>query len=395
MKKIAFVIPWFGEKIPGGAEAACRNISKHLKQKGLDVEILTTCVKEFASDWNVNYYSEGLDRINNVPVRRFKIRFRNTHAFDQINYKLINKIKITREEEKIFFKEMINSPALYNYIRKNKEKYHCFIFTPYMFGTTYYGIKECPEKSVLIPCLHDESYAYLESVKEIFELSRGIIFLSNPEKELAEKLYNIDPIKKEVIGTGIDVPLNYDSERFIKKYNLKNPFILYAGRKDKGKNVDLLLNYFKKFKLRNPEYILDLVLIGGGHIDIPVEIKEHVFDLGFVPLQDKYDAFSAAALLCQPSTHESFSIVIMESWICETPVLVNAKCEVTKSFCRQSNGGLYFNDFYEFEECIRFILDNKKIAMKLGKQGKNFVNKNFTWDVVSEKYIKFIQNLYD
>ena len=48
----------------------------------------------------------------------------------------------------------------------------------------------------------------------------------------------------------------------------------------------------------------------------------HLIDLGFVPIQDKYDAYAAAELLCQPSKHESFSYVIMESWLCERPVLV-------------------------------------------------------------------------
>jgi alcohol dehydrogenase (cytochrome c) len=37
----------------------------------------------------------------------------------------------------------------------------------------------------------------------------------------------------------------------------------------------------------------------------------------------KYDAYAGANLLCQPSLHESFSIVLMEAWLAETPVLVD------------------------------------------------------------------------
>ena len=55
------------------------------------------------------------------------------------------------------------------------------------------------------------------------------------------------------------------------------------------------------------------MLIGGGELEIPTEIKNDVYDLGFVDLQDKYDAYGAATLLCQPSKNESFSFVIMES----------------------------------------------------------------------------------
>ena len=49
MKKIGFVIPWHGSKIPGGAEMALRDVSKHLSMAGADVEILSTCVKEFTA----------------------------------------------------------------------------------------------------------------------------------------------------------------------------------------------------------------------------------------------------------------------------------------------------------------------------------------------------------
>ena len=52
MKKIGFVVPWYGEKISGGAESETRDLVKNLHAKGIEVEILTTCVKQFTSDWN-------------------------------------------------------------------------------------------------------------------------------------------------------------------------------------------------------------------------------------------------------------------------------------------------------------------------------------------------------
>ncbi|MFU0800671.1 MAG: glycosyltransferase family 4 protein [Xylanivirga thermophila] len=393
MKKIAFVPPWFGLKIPGGAEAACRDIAFHLKDAGVEVEILTTCVEKFASDWNVNYYRPGVEIIEGIPIKRFKVTKRDTKAFDRVNAKLIKGMPVTLEEEEIFFREMVNSEALYKYIREMQGDYDAFIFIPYMFGTTYYGVKACPEKSILIPCLHDESYAHLKGIEEIFKCSQGMVFLSRPEMELAERLYDIGDKKRQVIGVGIDTKTKGNRERFIKKYGIENPFILYAGRKDAGKNVDTLLQYFQAFLAMNPGANLDLVLIGGGSIDIPEAIKDRVWDLGFVPIEDKYDAYGAATLLCQPSHNESFSIVIMESWIEGTPVLVSAKCDVTKDFCIQSNGGLYFKNYYEFEACVNLFIKNTHIAARLGKQGKGFVEKNLSWDVVTAKYKTFIEGL--
>ena len=55
MKTIAFVIPWFGFDIPGGAEMELKGLVSHLHDAGVKVEILTTCVKEFTSSWSVNH----------------------------------------------------------------------------------------------------------------------------------------------------------------------------------------------------------------------------------------------------------------------------------------------------------------------------------------------------
>ena len=60
MYKIAFVIPWYGEGITGGAEMELREVAGHLQKAGVEVEVLTTCVKDFTADWNQNYYAAGV-----------------------------------------------------------------------------------------------------------------------------------------------------------------------------------------------------------------------------------------------------------------------------------------------------------------------------------------------
>lgn len=134
MKKIAFIIPWFAEKIPGGAEMETREVTKHLKAAGMEVEILTTCVREFVSDWSENYYPEGEEIIQGVPVKRFKVIERDKAAFDAVNIKLMNGIIPSPDEENIFINEMVNSPELYRYIGEHSDEYTAFVFIPYMFG---------------------------------------------------------------------------------------------------------------------------------------------------------------------------------------------------------------------------------------------------------------------
>ena len=392
MKKLGFVIPWYHKDIRGGAELELKGIVEHLHKKGVELEVLTTCVKEFTSDWTVNYFEEGLEEVEGIPVRRFKVRQGNSLLFHSINGKLLRGESITYDEEETFLREMVNSPDLYEYIKDHSEEYHRFIYIPYMFATTYEGVKACPYKSILIPCLHDECYAYFQTFREVYSEAAGMIYLSEPEKQLANKLFKLSGVKQAVVGAGVDTEFQYDGDRFRKEFNIDYPYILYAGRKDESKNIYTLIKYFAEYKKRNPERSnLKLVMIGGGEVTIPEENKDDIINMGFLDPQLKFDAYAGAELLCQPSLHESFSLVIMESWLCERPVLVHTGCEVTTDFAKRSNGGLYFQDYFQFEGCVNYILDNQETAHRMGMNGRQFVLDNFKWDIITDKLMEAFQ----
>lgn len=57
--RIAFVPPWFGEAIPGGSETEVRTMALHLHQAGMEVEILTTCIRDSYDDWGRNHHAPG------------------------------------------------------------------------------------------------------------------------------------------------------------------------------------------------------------------------------------------------------------------------------------------------------------------------------------------------
>lgn len=393
--KIGFVIPWYSEKAPGGAEMELREVVQHLHKRGVPVEILSTCVKDFSSDWNVNFFHEGMTTVHgDIPIRRFKVRKRDAEAFNSVNLKLMNNIPISPEEEDTFFQEMVNSPALYKYISENSSEYKCFVFIPYMFGTTFFGIQACPQKAVVIPCFHNEAYLYIKKAKPVFESTAGMIYNAESEARLANKTFDLSNTKQIVMGIGMDQDISGNAERFREKFGIRSPYIIYAGRKDSGKNVDALIKYFEEY-IKRRRTDLKLVLIGGGSIDIPERLlrRRDIIDLGFVNRQDKYDAIAGAQFLCQPSMHESFSLVIMESWLCGRPVLVNQYCDVTSDFAAGSKGGLYFKNYLEFEGCTDFYLRNPAIAEKMGENGGKYVREKFAWNIIEDNYIRFLDEV--
>jgi glycosyltransferase involved in cell wall biosynthesis len=387
--KAAFVIPWYGENIPGGAESLCRGTIKALLKAGVAAEILTTCVQQFHSDWNQNFHPEGASLEHGVPVRRFRVRQRDTAVFDRVNYKLMYNQPLTSANEEAFMAEMINSPDLYRFMADHRSEY-VFLLIPYMFGTTYWGSRVCPERSVLIPCLHDEAYARMRMVGRMCESARGLIFNCEHEKRLAGRLYSLSPERTTVAGAPVDCEWQADPLRFRAKYGLSD-FFLYAGRTEKGKGADLLLEHFSRY-CDETGRAEKLVFIGGGELEIPPGYSSRIIRLGFVPEQDKYDAYAAAIALCVPSRMESFSIVTMESWLAGRPAIVNAECGVTTEFCIQSNAGLYFSRYEEFREILCLLSDDESLCAALGSNGRQYVLENFRPDVVAARYQEALQS---
>jgi len=386
--KLAFVTPWYGQDIPGGAEAEVRRTAEHLHMAGLDVEVWTTCVRDFYADWSKNYHQPGTELVNDVPVRRFPVQPRDRSAFDAVNLKLMNNRPISADEERIYIEQMLRVDGLYDHIARHGDETLLF-FMPYMFATTYFGVQVRPDRAYVIPCLHDEAYARLSIYRRAFESIRGMLFLSAPEARLAEKLFNLTNMYTQVIGGGVDLDCIGQAERFRQKYHINQPFVLYAGRHELGKNVGLLVEYFRKFRSSHRSDVL-LVLIGPGDMPVPIESGDGIVDLGLVSLQDKWDAYAAAAVVCQPSIKESFSLVIMEAWAVGTPVLVHADGAVTADHCRQANGGLYFSDYAEFAACLDVLLARPDLRTRLGHQGRAYVAQNFSWGVIVEKYRQLI-----
>lgn len=393
-KPIAFVIPWYGDNIRGGAESECNHLAHCFAEAGFSVEVFTTCVKEASENRGKNTLPEGVACENGITVRRFLVKKQNLDRYLPANMKLFKNEPVSLEEELAYLEEDINSPAMYTYIRQHRNEYAFFIFIPYLYPTTYFGSIECPDNAVIIPCLHDEGYAHMELLKERMSQFKKMIFLSKPESDLAHEMYDLSSVETAVLGAYVESGWEkaVNAQAFREKYHIYDDFILCAGRKEPGKKTDQLRDFFIRYKDRHPDCTLKLVYIGGGTIDIPEEYKSEIIDLGFVDLKDKHDAYAAAFFLCNPSHFESFSIVIMESWLAKRPILVSEVCKVTTNFCLEANGGLFFDTYPVFEGCVEYYWDHRDIADAMGLNGYRYVQENFVKGVVQKKYTGFLFN---
>ena len=101
------------------------------------------------------------------------------------------------------------SPDMQEFIEREGRGFDLVIFTPYLLGTTFWGMQVLPERSVLIPCLHDEPYAYMSCIRDMIEASAGCIFNTPAEERLAARLYAVPTERRcrggirPTIGRGI------------------------------------------------------------------------------------------------------------------------------------------------------------------------------------------------
>jgi glycosyltransferase involved in cell wall biosynthesis len=388
---LAFVVPWYGPDIAGGAEAECRATARALRDRGVPVEILTTCARDHASSW-VDYHPDGVTEEDGIVVRRFKVRPRDAERYHRLQWRLDLGASLTSFEEEDFIRESVNSSDLYGYLATERDRYW-YAFIPYCFGTTWEGALIAPDRSLLIPCLHDEPFAHLKWTRRVLGAVHAVCFHVGAERALAERVAGADPERFHLVGEGVDPPPVGDGERFRRKHRVLDSFLLYVGRKAPEKNTPLLLDYFARYKLTHPNSPLKLVLIGPGGVRIPGRLSRDIIDLGFVSLQDKADAYAGALALCQPSLLESFSLVMMEAWLAGTPALVHGRCAVTREHCRASNGGLYFEDYFEFVEAVDTLAGDAMVRRRMAEAGRAYVLAHYTWDRVSENYLAVLHRL--
>ena len=383
MIRLALIVPRYGPDILGGAETLARRLAERLPRDEFDVTVLTTCARDLLT-WR-NELPPGETEIGGRRVLRFPMdhRRRDARLYRRLTDRANRGEPLSPDEQAAWLENAAHSPALYTHLARHGEAYDLLLFLPYLFGTTLYGSTIWPEKSVVCPCLHDEPYAYFDDVRAMLRSVRGLMYLTPPEQALAEEKLGIRHPRAQRVGFGLD-PFRADGDRFRRKFGLKGPFLLYAGRLEPTKNVMQLFAFFAAYRRSQPRRDLKLVLIGGGSLAPPD--RPDIVSLGYLPAADLRDAYAAATILCQPSLVESLSLVLLEGWLAGTPALVHGHCPVTRDHVRRSNGGLYFTSAAEFAGAVDWLLDHPRQRRRMGQAGRRYVQREHHWPTVLDRF---------
>jgi glycosyltransferase involved in cell wall biosynthesis len=411
--KVGFVIQRYGTEILGGAEYSCRLIAERLAARH-QVEVLTTCARDYIT-W-ANEYQEGTDRVRGVNVRRFaNARTRDIEAFNKYSDWIFNNAHTRQDEMEWLRQQGPWCPALQEYLERNAQSYDVLIFFTYLYAPTVLGLKVDPARSILVPTAHDEPAIHLEIFKDVFSLPGGMSYQTDAERRFVESTFEIRAIAEEVIGCGVDLgpsreagtPDPEDEEAatfgpeplpahlrqrgafFRRRHRIDGNFALYGGRIDPGKGCEELFEYFATYVGNGGDSTL--FLMGAKLMPIPEE--PWVRFGGTLSDQERLQALEAATVVIVPSPYESLSLLALEAFAVGTPVLANARSEVVVEHCQRSNAGLYYGDRDEFVEALGLLMGDERLRRAMGRNGRDYIRRNYRWDIIIGKYEKLFQSL--
>lgn len=388
-KKIIIVTPWFGE-FAGGAELLARGMARELNERAVQTTVFTTCSRSPYDSWWEDYYAPGFARVAGVETRRFATR-KSPARYLEVIGKMQRAEGLTPDDEEDFFAHGINSDALIDALAGYMNDEFEIIALPYFHGLTHSAINSYPARVSLVPCFHDEPQFYWRTTETLLRNSKHIFFNSDEEKQMTIGHYGRKVgrrvVESVVTGVGVELPTACDEgEQEIAGMPLPESYFVYAGRKEVGKNVHLLCewftNYVEKFS-RNTK----LIFIGGGDESL-LPAKDCFIDYGFVSEGLKQLLIRNSRGVINLSENESFSIVIMEGWLLGVPAVVSARCAVTREHVRRSGGGLYVADSEEFALALKYLEEQEADGRRLAAQGREYVSRRFSFDAVLSRYLR-------
>lgn len=363
--KIIQLTPYFYPHM-GGVESHVLELSKHLQDRGHEVEVLTTQLAGTSAE----------DTVEGVKVKRrepMTIQF-STPVVPQIRDVLL--------EEDYDILHTHSPPPIMSYfgVRTAEKRdipsvltYHCDLEIPNIFG----------------PLIVDLYYGTLGTYT--VNLADEVIATSDSYGATSQAIWDRDT---HVIPNAVDAerfhPDN-DGTQVRKKYGIKphENMVLYVGRLVKHKGLEYLVKSANHTG-KDTRYII----VGTGDHRSRLEeivnkntLQHKVTFAGRISNELLPKFYAAADIFVLPSVSrlEAFGIVALEAMASGVPVVVSDIPGVREVITEGENGLLAQPMSSEdIAGMVRAILRHPDLAEEMGKSGRKRVLENFTWAKVAE-----------
>jgi poly(glycerol-phosphate) alpha-glucosyltransferase len=198
-----------------------------------------------------------------------------------------------------------------------------------------------------------------------------------------------------IIGNGIQIIItkslinNFDLPINFEKFNI----CLYLGRLHPIKGVDRLIDSWLSIKIPS-NWIL--VIAGSGDSNYESELiamtknykNSNIYFVGFVEGDEKHYLYNMSSFTVLPSHSEAFPMSVLESFAHKKPVLITNACEFDDAI--NANAAITVESSKEgIAIGLQILINlNESDLIKMGQNGFNLAEKNYSWDKIHTNLIE-------
>lgn len=366
--KIAQITAYWGPAYPTGSGVFCFELSKRLA-KQYEVHVFTSNIGNFNNLSN----SDGLYV---HPLRTYATIWDMNPVANVLTPILRNNFDIIHVHSYIFF--LSNMAALARIFKRNT-KY----ILHFNGGLDFSGNTKSfhPGRIWAKEHIYDKTLGYFTT-----KLADQVLSASKNDIPIIQRKFGV----KEVQW----IPNAVDTEKFMPLEDKPNPpVVMYVGKLEKWKGIDTLIESFKIInkQVKNVRFLI----VGTGSMEgelrasnLPIEF------FGHVPYIEMPRIYQKATVLVLPSYMEGFPVTCVEALSCHVPIVATDVGDIKEIVIDGETGFLAKpGDAKEIASYIIQILNDKTLAKKMGENGRVHVEKNFSYETVTEKIIKIYQKI--
>jgi len=233
--------------------------------------------------------------------------------------------------------------------------------------------------------------------KEAAREATLIVTVSRYSAQKLVQLYDVDSKKIRVVPNGVD-PQKFkpaeDCEHVKDMIGGNNEHvILFVGNLIPRKGLHFLIEAAKHVIKESKD--TKFVVVGEGPLQNnlisyskELGVSDKFVFLGDVPEAMLHRLYNCADVFALPSIQEGQGITLLEAQATAKPVVafnVSAISEVVKN---NETGLLVKPDSYELANAILHLLSDTSLREKMGRSGREFVSKNFSWDICAQNMLQ-------
>lgn len=229
-----------------------------------------------------------------------------------------------------------------------------------------------------------------------------VLALSAAERAEAETLWRSfgrrqRPTRFSVIPNGVDLT---DFEQrglaggFRERYHLgESPTVLYMGRLQKRKGVDVLIEAFKAAAVDDAR-----LLIVGPDEGMQASLKAladgdpRIVFTGYLDGMARLEALAASDIFALPATGEGQPMAALEAMAAGMPVILSPGCNLDEAETAGA-GFVVEASAAAFAEKLSLLVADAALRQEMGQRARRLAAERFSWDKVAEKLERVYEGL--